>query len=99
MTLLRLVPAFAGGMVLGLAWFGILWAVVRRLPEARNPALLAAGSFLVRMAVLAAGLVLVMDGSRIRLAAALAGIIAARGLLVRRVRAGIPRGELEGSWN
>lgn len=99
MTLLRLVPAFAGGVVLGLVYFGILWAVVRRLPDSRHPALLAGGSLLARLGLLAAGLLLVMDGSWIRLLAALAGLMVARWLLVRRIRLGIPRGEGEASWN
>ena len=99
MSALRVVLAFLGGGLVGLAYFGILWAVVRRIPGARNPALLAAGSFLGRMSLVAAGLVLLMDGSWIRLVAALAGIVTARGLLVRRARAGMPRGEMEASWS
>lgn len=95
MTPLGLAFAAVAGAVLGAAYFGILWATVRRLPDARRPGLLALASFALRLALLTGGLLLIMDGSWERLLAALAGVVAARTLMIRRIR---PAGE-EGPWS
>jgi F1F0 ATPase subunit 2 len=86
MTPVGLALAFGTGAVLGGLYFGVLWLTVRRLPRARRPALLTAASFGLRIALLAGGLVVIMDGSGVRLLAALLGILAARTLMIRRVR-------------
>ena len=77
------------GAVLGLFFFGGLFWTVRRLPVSRRPTLLAFSSFLVRGLVVAGGVVLVSDGSLVRILTALVGVMAVRTVLVRM--AGDPR--------
>lgn len=86
-------PALVEGGVLGLCYFGLLWAAVRKVPTGPRPALLALASFPARAALLAVGLLLVMDGSQARLVAGLAGLLLARTYVVHRVRRGtVPEG-------
>jgi F1F0 ATPase subunit 2 len=77
--------SLAAGLALGAMYFGGLWWTVRRLPAARRPALFTLGSYLGRNALAAAGLWLVMAGDWRRLAAALAGMLLVRLVLVRRL--------------
>jgi F1F0 ATPase subunit 2 len=72
------------GLVLGAMYFYALWVTIRRLPQARSPALLVLASALLRLGMLFAGLYLVTAGGHWeRLLAAVAGIILARILLTR----------------
>ncbi|RJQ45043.1 MAG: ATP synthase subunit I [Gaiellales bacterium] len=48
---IRILLLIAGGTALGLFYYGGLWYTVRRLPGARNPALLTLGSLATRLAV------------------------------------------------
>lgn len=82
---LPLFGAFAAGLGLGLIYFGGLWLTVRKLPAARQPGLLAAGSLAGRMAVCLFGFYLVMDGRWERLLSCLAGFVLIRISLVRRL--------------
>jgi F1F0 ATPase subunit 2 len=83
----RLIAAFAGGVVLGIAVFGGLWLTLRRLDRARHPALrMLASGFLRLGLVLAAFYALVTYwGWREMLAAAL-GMTLARFAAVRVTR-------------
>jgi len=54
--------AFAGGLVLGLVNFSLLFATTARLLEAKRPMMLATGSFLGRVAVITACLYLLAGG-------------------------------------
>jgi len=89
--LVWLAAALAGG-VLALLHLGGLWMTVRRLPTSRHRVLLTVGSFLLRVALVGAGLVLVLGGDRdpTRLLAALVGFVAVRTVLVWRVQRGAP---------
>lgn len=84
--LLLLCLAFLAGTLLGLFYFGLLWATVRRVPTARHPALLVLGSFAVRMAVVIAAFYFVMNGRWERLAACLLGFLIVRQVMVSRIR-------------
>ncbi|AGL03412.1 F1/F0 ATPase, subunit 2 [Desulfoscipio gibsoniae DSM 7213] len=77
---------FAVGLGLGLFYFGGLWLTVRRLPVARRPGLLAAGSFVVRTGGCLWGFYLVMAGQWECILACLAGFVTARLILVRQLR-------------
>ncbi len=77
--------ASAGGMLIGLCYFGALWWTVRRIPSARHPALLVAGTFVLRAGGAAAGIVLVSRGEMVGLLAAVAGFLVARTILIRMV--------------
>jgi F1F0 ATPase subunit 2 len=81
----------AGG-ALGTLYFGGLWLTVRRLPGAAHPGMLVLGSFVLRATLVAAGFGLLLAGQPLRLVAVLAGFLAARVLLVRRVGAGVATG-------
>lgn len=83
--LLRLIPAFAGGIVLGALFFAGLWLSVRRLGHAKRLGLVLVVSYVVRMIVVIGGLFLLSDGDWRRLAAALTGFILMRMLMVRLV--------------
>lgn len=83
-----LIHGLAVGSGLGVLFFGGLWLTVRRLPRARRPGLLAAGSFLARLLLVGAGLWWVARGGGWALAAALAALLAARELLRRALAPG-----------
>jgi F1F0 ATPase subunit 2 len=76
--------AFAGGLVLGLVNFSLLFATTARLLEAKRPMMLATGSFFGRIAVITACLYLLAGGHGGKLVAALAGLLLARGFFLRR---------------
>jgi F1F0 ATPase subunit 2 len=85
------------GMVAGAAFFGGLRWTVSKIPTVRYPALLAAASLLVRGAGLALVLVLVADGRFARVLGGLAGVLAARSVLVSLTRSRI-RTPGESTW-
>ena len=86
--LARILLAGAAGVLLALAWLRLLWGTVRRLPRQEHPAVWAAGGFLARLALVAAGFVLAGGGDWRRFAACLAGFVLARAAVLRRMRAG-----------
>ena len=79
----RMALALGVGALLGLFYFAGLWVTVSRLPDAKNPALLTLGSFLLRTLIALAGFYLLMAGSVFNLLASLAGFILARTLTLR----------------
>jgi len=81
---------FLAGAALGTIYFTGLWWTVRKVPSAQNPALLSLGSFLLRTALVLGGFYSVMGGQWQRLMVCLLGFLAARVVLVRRLRAGRP---------
>lgn len=78
--------AAAGGVAIGLLYFAALWWTVRRIPSTGHPAVLLAGSFLIRAAVAAVGLVFVSGGQPFPLLAAAAGFLLGRTIVIRAVR-------------
>lgn len=81
-----IVLSLAAGLGLGLVYFGGLWLTVRGVATTRRPVLLFAASFIVRTALVVAGMYLVMDGSWQRMLACLAGFIIVRQVMVSRLR-------------
>jgi F1F0 ATPase subunit 2 len=75
-----------GGLVLGLLFFGGLYASVDRLTTAKYPALMMLGSTVARMTVLLAGVYLLMQGEVRNAAAALVGIVIAKFGLIYLVK-------------
>lgn len=75
--------AAAGGLVIGLFYFGALWWTVRRMTSARYPAALVAGSFLVRAAAAVGGIAFVSGGELLPLAVAMAGFLVGRTIMIR----------------
>lgn len=74
----RLALSFLAGCALGVFYFGGLWLTVRRLAAAKRPALLLAGSFLLRIGLLLPALYVVMGGRWEHLLASLLGFYIAR---------------------
>jgi F1F0 ATPase subunit 2 len=81
-----LLVAFFVGMGAGVFYFGGLWWTVRRLPSARQPALLTLGSFFVRTGLSLAAFYFASGGQWQRILASLLGFIIVRVFLVRRMR-------------
>lgn len=73
-----LLPVFVGGLALGAFFFGGLRWTVQRGLGSQHPALWFCGSYLLRTAVLLAGLYALSGGRWQRLLACLLGCIAAR---------------------
>jgi F1F0 ATPase subunit 2 len=75
------------GMVAGTVFFAGLWLTVRALPAARNPGLLMLASFLART-IATLGIIWVGSSGRwYGMLAALAGFVAVRLAMTRRVNA------------
>jgi F1F0 ATPase subunit 2 len=86
MAFAELSGGFLAGVGLGALFFGALWLTVRRMPSASGPVLLAAGSYLVRLGGLGAGLYAVVHlGGATALLAALLGVLAARQIMIGRI--------------
>ena len=85
-----LLASLAGGL-LGSVFFGGLWWTVKRIVGSQGPALLFAGSFLLRMFVAVAGFYFVSHGDWRRLLACLCGFLLARILIARITR--LPNGK------
>lgn len=89
----RIVFAAAAGYLLGGVYFLGLWWTSRRIGMTRAPSLLFMTSFAVRMAMLLTGLWLATRGRLLETAAAVLGLLVARGLVVNYVRRGLPDSE------
>jgi F1F0 ATPase subunit 2 len=81
---LLLVPSLICGLALGAFYFGGLWLTVQRLPESRQPALLALGSLAGRLGVTLLGVYLVTGGQWARIGVCLLGFFVMRAILVQR---------------
>ena len=80
-----LVLAFGAGLALGAFYFILLWRSVRKLPEAKSPARMMLGSFVLRMAVVLPGFYFIMNGHWERLVTAFIGFIIMRKILMLRL--------------
>jgi F1F0 ATPase subunit 2 len=80
----HLILSFLAGIAAGSIYFGGLWYTVRQLPTARHPAPLLLGSFALRLALLLGAIYLLASAHWSYLFSAMAGVILARTLLIRR---------------
>ena len=78
--------AVAAGMGIGLFYFAGLWWTIKQLPFRKKPALWVFGSLWARLAVALPAFYLAAAGDWVRFVACLAGFIAARVFLVRRIQ-------------
>lgn len=83
--LLRIL-AFAGGMLLGVFFFGGLWLTVKNSLTAKNTALLYLGSLILRTSITLIGFYYISFGNWQRLLITLIGFIAARFIIMRLTR-------------
>ena len=72
------------GLLMGGLYFGGLWLTVQRLQDARQPALLALGSLIGRLAVLLLSLYFVTGGQLVRIGVFLLGFFIMRTIFIRR---------------
>ena len=80
----------ACGLVLGLVYFGALWATVRRMPHARYPGSFLLVSYVARLALAAAGFYGILRlGELPALLAALLGFLSMRHVVMRRIHGGM----------
>jgi len=70
--------AGCAGLVLGLVFFGGLWWTIRKGLSSTGPAWWFLGSFVLRMGIVATGIVLVSAGDWQRMAGCLLGFFVAR---------------------
>jgi F1F0 ATPase subunit 2 len=77
-SLWALTPALAGGILLGIVFFGGLWWTVQRIVSSTQPALLVLGSLLLRTAVVVVGFYFVSLRDWHRVVACLIGFVIAR---------------------
>ena len=71
------------GMGLGIAYFGGLWVTVRLVPRVSNPKILLLASFILRMAILLAGIWFVLRVSPLAFAATLGAILLVRFVMMQ----------------
>ena len=90
------IGSLLAGMAIGLFYFGGLWWTVRRLPDVRRPALWTLSSYLIRMGAGVGAIFLVSGGRWERILILLAGFLAVRFLMVRRLGA-VPARPSEGA--
>jgi F1F0 ATPase subunit 2 len=83
-----ILPLLAG-LLLGSIFFGGLWWTIQRGVTSKNPAILFAGSLLIRTGTGLAGFYFVSRGDWRRLLACLLGFVVARVLITRLTRAAI----------
>jgi len=85
--ILTLTLKFFAGALLGVGYFAALWWSVRHAVEARRGGGFLFVSFLLRIGLLSAAIVWLMDGRLAELAAVMVGFLVVRLIAVRRTRA------------
>jgi F1F0 ATPase subunit 2 len=78
--------AAAGGAALSVLYFGGLWFTIQKMHQVKVPALLFAGSFLVRTAIVLVGFYLVAGGRFDRLAVCFICFIITRHFVLKWVQ-------------
>ena len=73
------------GMLLGIMYFGSLWATVRTLPTTTHPLTMLLLSFAIRSSLVLGGFLVIWGGYPSRLAACLVGFLLARSICMRVV--------------
>lgn len=71
------------GVLFGLVYFGGLWLTVQQVVRVKNPLLLFAGSFILRLGLVLAGFYLVLDGRIERLAVCLVAFFLTRQFFIK----------------
>lgn len=82
---ISLIPAFIFGLVLGMAFFLIMWLTVRRGVISDHPVKWFLGGFLLRMSIAVAGFFIIAKGGWLTLIICLLGFVFAREIVRRLV--------------
>ena len=80
------VLAFAGGVILGLLFFGGLYITVQKMDTVKNPAIIMIISFILRMAVLVVAFYFISKSGYKEVLFALAGVILSRFVITFNMR-------------
>lgn len=80
----RLLIAFAGGIALGVLFFGGLWLTVRYFPRIAGGSLLVILSFVARAAIVLWGMYFLARGDWRAIVACLLGFLVARTVILRK---------------
>ncbi len=83
---LAVIGTLLWGSILGLIYFGGLWLSVRRLTTVKHQAILMLGSFVIRNALMVIGFFPVIRQGWQTALICLAGFIAVRFILIRRIK-------------
>lgn len=81
--MINMLPAFIGGIVLGILFFGGLWLTIQKALHSKIPALIFAASFMIRMAVFLTGFYYVTQNSWQKMLICLAAFLMARTIITR----------------
>ncbi len=79
--------SFIGGIVLGTVFFAGLWFTVKKMVNAKIPALWVFGSFIFRVGIVLLGFYFIGAGNWQRLLVCLLGFIAARFIVIHFTKA------------
>lgn len=77
------------GIVLGFFYYGVLWLILRKLPQLKNPAIWIGPGLLIRLFTVMAVLYLLFSDSWQQLLIAVLGMLIARTYLIRHIKPNI----------
>jgi len=89
LLVMYLYPALVG-IALGFFYYGVLWLILRKLPQLNSPAIWIGPSLLVRLFTVMAVMYLLFSDSWQQLLAALFGMLIARTYLIRHIKPHTP---------
>ncbi|MGD9856614.1 MAG: ATP synthase subunit I [Planctomycetaceae bacterium] len=95
-TRMWMAVVFLAGIGLGGAFFGGLWWTAQRLPRSPNGHLLAAVSFIARVAIVLLGILWLTRGDWRLVLVCLAGFLVSRAVILRHVSRSLPPGHHSG---
>lgn len=81
-NVIYMVFVFAGGVLLGILFFGGLWFTVRKAVTSKTPALVVLGSYIFRVGITVAGFYFIGMGNWKNLVICLIGFIIARFVVI-----------------
>ena len=93
----KLMPAFLGGLGLGMVFFGGLWLTVQKGLRSQRPALWFCTSFLLRTSITLIGIYVLAGDNWQRLLVCLLGCLVARLVVTRLSRTGKPGSLVRGA--
>jgi len=84
-TILKLIAVFAGGVALGVFYFGGLWLTVRLLSNSATTPLLVTASYIARTALVLGGIYWLTGGQWRAVLICIGGMLIARSCIIRRI--------------
>lgn len=84
--LINMLPSLLAGIILGLIFFGGLWLTIQKGLRSKNSALIFAGSFIIRIAIILSGFYFVVQYGWKNLLVCLLGFLIARIAVTRMTK-------------